>query len=102
MAGKKNIEKNFLIYKGKPLIRCGNIIYYGNISDRFIIEMRIKDSYDIKDLKVSNKVSVRLIDLGVSENSNRKIIKMSEKNTLYNALDIGCVWLERAISYQNS
>ena len=102
MSDKKNTKKSFLTYKGKPLIRCGNIIYYGNVSDRFIVEMNIKDSYDLKDLKISKKVSVRLVDLGVSGNSNKKIIKMSEKNTLYNALDIGCVWLERAISYQNS
>lgn len=101
MSDKKESNK-FLTYKGKPLVRCGNVIYYGDVNDRFIIEINIKSAHDVKELKVSDKVSVKLIDTDVSISLNKKIIKMSEKSDLFSALDIGYIWLDRAISYQNS
>ena len=41
MAEKKN---DFLTYKGKPLVRNGNTIYYGDMNDDFVIMMRILSS----------------------------------------------------------
>ena len=27
----------FLEYKGRPLVRCGNTIYYGSMADPFVV-----------------------------------------------------------------
>lgn len=93
-------EKKFLTYKGKPLVRCGDTIYYGNMNDRFVVKISIKSSSDLQDIKISEKVLVRLISTDSTLDSNKKIIKMSEKNGFYNSLDIAHIWLERALIAQ--
>ena len=45
---KKN---NLLEYKGHPLMRKENIIYYGSMSDSHIIMMQILESSDYKGLR---------------------------------------------------
>ena len=54
---KKN---NLLEYKGHPLMRKENIIYYGSMSDSHIIMMQILESSDYKGLPVAKRVSVQL------------------------------------------
>ena len=92
-------SKIFLKYKNKPLVRSGNIIYYGNSNDKFIVKMNIKEY--IKDekngLNISSNIVVQLID-----NSKgfyqQKVAKSSSKNNLCVALDIADIWLERALA----
>ncbi len=93
-------EKKLLSFRGKPLIRCGNTIYYGNTNDRFIVEMQIKSTSDIKKMKVAEKVLVLLVDSAMPKDKNKKIIKMSEKLGLYNALETGIAWLNSAKEFQ--
>ena len=31
------MENNYLCYKGRPLVRSGNEMYFGNMSDKYII-----------------------------------------------------------------
>lgn len=99
MAESKKEE--FLEYKGKPLVRCGKTIYYGNMSDPYVICLNILDESDVKDLKVSGKVVVQLINTDPDVSPKEKIVKKSEKNGLFNALDLGAVWLERALKQSN-
>ena len=89
-------KEKILEYKGKPLVRCGKTIYYGSMSDPYVICLNILNDEDIKGLKVSGKVAIQLIDTSPKE----KIIKKSEKQGLFNALDLGAVWLERALKKQ--
>lgn len=93
----ENKEEAFLTYRGKPLVRCGDTIYYGNMNDKFVIKISVKSSLELQDLKISEKVSVRLIDTDPLLISDKKIMKISEKDGLYNALDIGSIWLKRAL-----
>ena len=37
-------KKKGLMYKGKPLLRCGNRIYYGNLEDKLILALDIVES----------------------------------------------------------
>ena len=62
-TSKKN---DLLEYKGHPLMRKDNIIYYGSMSDSHIIMMQILDSADTKDLPVAKRVSVQLQQTGSS------------------------------------
>lgn len=90
-------KEKFLEYKGKPLVRCDKTIYYGNMSDPYVICLNVLDSKDIEDLKVSGKVVIQLINTDPDVSPKEKIVKKSEKNGLFNALDLGAVWLERAL-----
>ena len=53
-------EKIPLTYKGHPLRRKDNLIYYGSMADKYIIMLQVLDSKKVQDLDVSTKVSVQL------------------------------------------
>ena len=53
-------EKIPLTYKGHPLRRKDNIIYYGDMSDSHIIQLQILDTKPVGDLNVATKVSIQL------------------------------------------
>ncbi len=97
----KSKEEKFLEYKGKPLVRCGKTIYYGNMSEPYVICLNVLDDKNIEDLKISGKVLIQLISTDPDVSPKEKIIKKSEKNGLFNALDLGAVWLERALKNNN-
>jgi len=87
-----------LEYKGHPLQRKDNIIYYGSFADKYIIMLQILDSKKVKDLDVATKVSVQLqlTDSGIK--SRDRVVKKAEKDGLYNAIDVAAVWLDRALA----
>lgn len=99
MAEIKNGK--FLEYKGKPLVRCGKTIYYGSMADPFVVCLNVLTDEKIKDLKVSGRVAVQLLDTDPNVSPKDKVIKKSEKHGLFNALDLGAVWLERALKKQD-
>lgn len=90
-------KEKFLEYKGKPLVRCGKTIYYGSMSEPYVICLNVLDESEIEDLKISGKVVIQLINTDPDVSPKEKIVKKSEKNGLFNALDLGAVWLERAL-----
>ena len=97
-ATKKGTDNDILTYKGRPLMRHNNIIYYGSMSDRYIIMMQILETKVVKDIEVATKVSVQLQQTSPSVRPKDRIVKKTEKNGLYTALDIAVVWLNRALS----
>jgi len=87
-----------LIYKGRPLRRNGNDIYYGNFTDSHIIYMQIL-SFDLVDgVEEVGKVNVQLLSNDSRLSPKARIVKESAKNGLYNAMEIGVIWLERALA----
>lgn len=94
MADKKN---DFLTYKGKPLVRNGNTIYYGNMTDDYVIMMQITSSKEFGELDLASKVTVQLINTDPDVSIKEKIVKSSEKKGLYAAMDIADIWLTRAL-----
>ncbi len=91
-------EKNdFLEYKGKPLVRNGNTIYYGNMNEDFVVVIQITSTKEVKDLEVSDRVIVQLVSTDPNIRPKERIIKKAEKRGLYNAMDIGSIWLEREL-----
>ncbi len=90
-------EKEFSTYKGKPLVRCGDEIYYGSMDERFVIRMQVKSKKEVNGLEVADKVAIQLLCTDPDLSPRKQLIKSSEKNGLYLALDIADVWLERAL-----
>ena len=91
-------EKIPLMYKGHPLRRKDNLIYYGDMADSHIILLQIQESKDVGDLKVATKVSIQLQLTAADTKSRDRVIKRSEKTSLYAAIDIASIWLDRALS----
>lgn len=87
-----------LEYKGHPLQRKDNIIYYGSFSDKYVIQIQILATQKVKDMDVASKVSVQLQLTDASIKSRDRVVKKSEKESLYDAMDVAVVWLERALA----
>ena len=87
-----------LMYKGHPLMRKDNMIYFGSFADKYIIMMQILDTKKVKDLDVATKVSVQLQLTDPSVKSRDRIVKKTEKDSFYSAIDVAAVWLDRALA----
>ena len=87
-----------LSYKGRPLVRCNNELFYGNPTDDYVVFLQILSNKDVDGVEVADKVHVQLISTDTTKAASSRILKQSEKNGLYNALDIGDIWLKGAES----
>ncbi len=87
-----------LTYKGRPLVRCKDEIYYGNPTDSHVVFIQILSSEEKDGVKVANKLHVLLLSNDPSLGPNARIIKQSDKTGLYSALDIGDIWLQAALA----
>ena len=96
MAENKKTEG--LIYKNRPLRRIDNIIYYGSMADKYIIMLQILDTKKEQDMDVATRVSVQLQLTDPDLKSRDRVVKKSEKDSLYAAMDVGSIWLERALA----
>lgn len=91
-------EQKFFTYKDIPLVRNGDTIYYGSMSDKYVIMLQILSKKNVGDLEIADKVSVQLLLTDPNIRAKERIAKKSEKNGLYNAMDIGAIWLKRALA----
>ena len=91
-------ETPILTYKGHPLRRKDNLIYFGTMAEKYIVMMQILSTKKVGDLDVADKVSVQLQLTAPDLKSRDRVVKKSEKDSLYAAMDVACVWLERALS----
>ncbi len=91
-------EKAVLQYKGRPLMRKDNLIYYGSMADSHIVMLQVLETKKIGDKDVASKVSIQLQLTDPAAKSRDRVVKKSEKDGLYTALDLGSIWLERALA----
>ena len=91
-------EQKILTYKGRPLMRKDNLIYYGSMADFHIVMLQILETKKVGGTDIATRVSVQLQLTDPAAKSRDRIVKKSEKDGLYTALDFGCVWLERALA----
>ena len=96
MAETKKAEG--LMYRNHPLRRIDNLIYYGSMADKYIVMFQILDSKKEQDMDVATRVSVQLQLTDPDLKSKDRIVKKSEKDSLYAAMDVGAIWLERALA----
>ncbi len=91
-------KKKVLTYKDKPLYRFGDRLYYGNLEDKYILVLDVKEKKNNCGMDVATRVKVRIMDnsgiLGEGET-----FRSAEKNNLYRALDVGSWWLQEAITF---
>ena len=92
------MNEKFYTYKGYPLVRNGNQIYYGYMSDPYVIWIQIIGTEEKDGEKLTSKV--RVIQMDTNEPDPMKaFVKNTERECgLYEALDIANVWLEKALN----
>ena len=86
-------DTNFLSYKGKPLVRSKNEIYYGDMAEAFVVKFTILSEKD----NAPDKISVQLLKSDTELPEKDRVVKDTVKGSMYEALDVGFVWLERAL-----
>jgi hypothetical protein len=96
MAEKKDSKSKMLMYKGKPLVRNGNTIYYGSMADDFVAMLQILDSKDYKGVPLPQRVSIKLMSTDDNIDPKKIVTRSAEKPSLYEAINIASIWLERA------
>ena len=104
---EKNIENkevhstvngDFLIYRDRPLVREENVICYGCMEDPFMLQLIIMSTKEYRGQTVPDKVVVQLLKTDTSVHSHQRIVKQSIQEGLSGAMDLGIVWLERALA----
>lgn len=83
---KKKVSGNYLEYRGWPLVREENTICYGDMNEKCILILEIM-SYknDLPD-----KILIQVVD----SKDPTKILRQGDKNGLYEAFNLGVIWLE--------
>ncbi len=89
-------KSKFFTYKGLPLVRNNDVIYYGNMSDEYVVMMQITEKKMLGDLELASKIKIYKMATDEKLNPMEAIVKSSEKESLYEALDIAYAWLSRA------
>lgn len=98
MVATANAKTKMLEYKGRPLRRKDNLIYYGSMSDKYIIMLQVTESKMFQDLNIATRVVVQLQLTDPELRSKDRVVKKSEKNSFFEAIDVAAVWLERALT----
>ena len=94
---KQDKKEKLLTYKGKPLIRSANTIYYGDMAEPYVAVLQFSDTVEFSDLRLPSKVMVQIISTNEDLNPLERIKNRTEKPNLYEALNIAAIWLERSL-----
>ncbi len=87
-----------LTYKNRPLVRCGNEVYYGSMTEPFVVFIQIVTTKQEGSTEIADKVQVMLLSTDTSKPLPERVEKTGSRHGLYSALDIGSIWLERALT----
>lgn len=89
------MEQNFLTYKGRPLVRSGNTIYYGSMQDKYVTLMHIESMKKQGDIEVADRIIVQLLATDESLSLKDRIANKGERHGLYEAIELADTWLTR-------
>ena len=98
MSTASTTTKKNLLFKGRLLRRKDSLIYYGSMADKYIIMLQVVESKQVGTLNVPARVTVQLQLTDPDLKSRDRVVKKSEKTSLYEAIDLAAIWLSRALS----
>lgn len=87
------VRGKYLEYKGKPLVREGDTICYGDMSEKCILILEIISYKEQDGKRLPDKIMIQVID---SKDPN-KIIRQGSYTGLHDAFSMGEIWLEQAL-----
>lgn len=89
-------KKKQLTYRNKPIYRAGDTVYYGNLSDKLILVLKVKESKANRDIQQSTRVELQLMD-NTGELGKGQVFRKTERENMYKALNLGVWWLKDAL-----
>jgi hypothetical protein len=96
---EKQEKKNYILYKGKPLVRENNVFCYGNMSDKYILFLMVLSTKTINNsnitIEIPDKILIQILSTDVTKTLTERMEKQFERSGLYEALDIGIIWLDK-------
>lgn len=92
------VDGEYLMYKGRPLVREANTICYGFMEDPCILQMTIMTTKEVHGKEVPDKVLIQIVKTDKNLSAQERIVKQDMKSGLYDAFEIGLIWLERHLS----
>ena len=97
MLENATVDGKFLMYKGRPLVREGNTIIYGNLDDEYVLQLIIMNEKEFRGQNVPDKVIIQITKTDRELSDGEKIVKQELRTGLAEAFELGVVWLERLI-----
>ena len=83
-----------LTYKGRPLVRCGNDIYYGSLKEPYVVYLQVLSNRTENGVEIADKVHLVLLSTDDSNPLPERIVRQANKVGLYNALSFGDIMLQ--------
>ncbi len=83
-----------MMYKGYPVVSDGNKVYFGEPYNSFMVVLTVLENKD----GIPSRILVQLQNTDPAlALSTEKIVKESERKNLYDAYELGSVWLGSAL-----
>lgn len=93
-------EKKYFEFNGKPFIRRGNVLYYGDPKEKYIVKFTVNSSAPAGNIEVADSVTVQLTTNFLE--GKERVIKQAQRDGLYRAFDVGEYWLTEALESVNT
>ena len=90
------MAEEFLQYKNKPLVRCGDVLYYGNMNEKCVAKLTIKSKSKVGDMDFADRVFIQILNTDFSD-PKKLVIQKGEQTGLFSAIDTAYVWLRKAL-----
>ncbi len=90
------MEKEFFMYRGYPLVRSHDQIYFGFMTEPYVVMIEIKHHKKLENgLEIADQLAVYQISTKEA-NPLKATVNQAKRTTLYDAIDLGYAWLKRA------
>ena len=90
---REKVGGKYLEYKGKPLVREGETICYGDMTDACILILEIMSYKKVDGKDLPDNIIIQVVD---PKNQN-KIYRQGTKQGLFEAFNLGLVWFEHEL-----
>ena len=90
---REKVTGSYLEYRGKPFVREDNTIVYGDMSEKYVLILEIMSYKEFNGSKIPGRVFIQV----VNSKDSSDVFKEGQKDGIAAALDIGLIWLERAL-----
>ena len=85
----------FFTYKNRPLVRSQNTVYYGRMCDPYVVMMQIRSKKKDGEMEIADQISMQMISTDLTVPPDKLILKKSEKQGWFQAMEVASSWLDR-------
>ncbi len=93
MEKRDLVSGKYLEYKGRPLVREGDTICYGDMEEKFILMLEIMSHKKTDSGELPDKILIQVVE---SKNQSN-IVRQGSKSGLFDAFSLGVIWLEHEL-----